>query len=539
VGKVMIVDDELLVRIGLRSTISWQKYGFTIVADAANGQEAIQKFTATDPDILITDIRMPGMDGIELIKILKKRKPKLKTVILTNYDDFAYTQEALKLGADEYLLKSTLDNQTLLPILERLWSKVQQESVEDQRLEKLQKQALLGFSLLKKHFVERLISGELDEQVYHDFLQDLGLDLQENNWQLIFMKGDNQEETTARSDLRPLNLIEEITDKVGALVAEGSSAEEWILIYSFPEKEASYYRKKIIPFNIRQIQTCLKQYLQIKTTAVFGSVLTCYRQLPAEYTKARESMMYRFFWPEKQMLFPEDLPGETKDYCLLESNDQNLSALIRMGDQKQVRKALEGLFNNVTEKKSPFLLRQFCQELYGEMARQCREGGISLSEILGEDEQYPSHLENFQSIPAIRDWFAEKLDQLMTTIKRAGLMHYSTPIREALIYIKENYHNKNLSLSLVANQVGLSKNHFCTRFKEETGNNFVDFLHKTRCEQARELLLHSELLIAEIAELVGYIDPKYFTKVFQRQLGYSPAIYRKLCQKGGRPDEKA
>ena len=191
-GKVMIVDDELLVRIGLRSTISWQKYGFTIVADAANGQEAISKFDTTDPDILITDIRMPGMDGIELIKILKKKKPKLKTIILTNYDDFAYTQEALKLGADEYLLKSTLDNQTLLPILKRLWSKVQQESVEDQRLEKLQKQALLGLFLLKKHFVESLINDELDEQVYHDFLQDLGLDWQDNNWQLIVMKGENQ-----------------------------------------------------------------------------------------------------------------------------------------------------------------------------------------------------------------------------------------------------------------------------------------------------------------------------------------------------------
>ncbi|HBG15935.1 MAG TPA: hypothetical protein DDW93_04070, partial [Firmicutes bacterium] len=88
-GKVMIVDDELLVRIGLRSTIAWQEYGFTIVADAANGQQALKKFAATDPDILITDIRMPGMDGIELIKILKKQKPKLKTVILTNYDDFA------------------------------------------------------------------------------------------------------------------------------------------------------------------------------------------------------------------------------------------------------------------------------------------------------------------------------------------------------------------------------------------------------------------------------------------------------------------
>lgn len=536
-GKVMIVDDELLVRVGLRSTISWQKYGFTIVADAANGQEAIQKFNATDPDILITDIRMPGMDGIELIKILKQKKPKLKTVILTNYDDFAYTQEALKLGADEYLLKSTLDNQTLLPILKRLWSKVQQESVEDQRLEKLQKQALLGLFLLKKHFVESLINDELDEQVYHDFLQDLGLDWQDNNWQLIVMKGENQEEIATHSDLRPLNLIEEITDKVGALATEGSVPGEWILIYSFPQREASYFQKQIIPFNIRQVQACLEQYLQIKTTAVFGSVVTSYKQLPTEYGKVREYMMYRIFWPEKKMIFPADIPAENHDCCLLETNDPQLSALIRMGNQEQIRKALEGLLNKVTEKTSPFLLRQFCQELYGEMARQCREAGIRLSEILAEDEQYLSHLEHFRSIPALKDWFVEKFDTLNMLIKSAGLMNYSPPIREALIYIKENYNDKDLNLCLVANQVGLSKNHFCTRFKEETGNNFVDFLHKTRCEQARAMLVHSELLISEIAENVGYIDPKYFTKVFQRHIGYSPTRYRKLFQKGGHRHE--
>lgn len=536
-GKVMIVDDELLVRVGLRSTISWQKYDFTIVADAANGQEAIKKFAATDPDILITDIRMPGMDGIELIKILKQKKPKLKTIILTNYDDFAYTQEALKLGADEYLLKSTLDNQTLIPILERLWRKIQQESVEDQRLQQLQKQASLGVFLLKKHFVESLIGDELDEQRYQEFLQDLGLNWQENNWQLVLMKGENGAENASRSGLHPLNLIEEITDEAGALVAEGSSPAEWILIYSFPQKEAGYYQKKIIPFNVRQVQTCLQQYLQLKTTAVFGTVLTCYKQLPAEYGKVREYMMYRFFWPEKKMIFPEDIPCDTKDYCLPESNDPNLPALIRMGEEEEVTKALECLFKKVTQSVSPFLLRQLCQELYGEIARQCREAGIRLSEILKEEEQYSSHLENFPSIPAIEDWFVEKFNHLIAKMKSTSLMNYSPPIREALIYIKENYKNKNLSLSLVANQVGLSKNHFCTRFKEETGYNFVDFLHVTRSEQACELLLHSELPIAEIAESVGYIDPKYFTKVFQKHTGYLPTTYRKLFQKGGHRHE--
>ena len=120
--RIMIVDDEILVRVGLRSTISWEEFGFALTADAANGMQAIEKFATADPDILITDIRMPGMDGIELIKILKERKTQLKTIILTNYDNFDYAKQALELGADEYLLKTALDNQTLLPILKRIES---------------------------------------------------------------------------------------------------------------------------------------------------------------------------------------------------------------------------------------------------------------------------------------------------------------------------------------------------------------------------------------------------------------------------------
>lgn len=532
-GKVMIVDDELLVRIGLRSTIAWQDFGFTVVADAANGQQAIEKFAATDPDILITDIRMPGMDGIELIKILKEKKPRLKTVILTNYDDFAYTREALKLGADEYILKTALDSQTLLPVLQKLWTEVQEEHAEDRELQRLQKQASRGVFLLKKHFVERLIAGDVEEEEYQDFLRDLGLCRpKEKNWQIVLLKGGIQGTESPVPAVRLLHLIEEIAEKAGALVAEGPSPAEWVVVYSFPGSESAYYQKQVIPFNVRQMQTCLKQYTRLKTTAAFGSVVSCYKQLPLEYKKVREYMEYRFFWPEKRMIFPEEIPCTVQEPYVPETTDRNLSALIGMGDREQIRKVLDCLFDRALKNTSPLLLRQVCQELYGEIARQCRETGLRLSEILKEEEQYPSCLENCGSIPEIKGWFAEKFSKLITCTRRAGIKDYSAPIREALAYIRENF-NKELKLSSVARRVGLSKNHLCTLFKEETGANFIAFLHKTRIEQAAELLLHSELLVSEIADMVGYSDAKYFTKIFQRYMGCSPTAYRELYRKGG------
>lgn len=527
--KVMIVDDEILVRVGLRSTISWEEFGFAVVADAANGNQAIERFAAADPDILITDIRMPGMDGIELLKVLKERKPQLKTVILTNYDNFEYAKQALKLGADEYLLKTALDNEALFPVLRKLQTEIERETEQDRRYQQLQQKVLTGLPHLKKHFAECLLTGKINPAEWKKFLNDLNFKWEGRLFQLVLLKGKLNSGAAAAVPPQSLHLIEEIAEKIqGALVWESPRALEWVIIYNFEPGAEANYGKQVIPFNIRQVKTCLKQYFQIAAVAVFGPLSPNYARLAEDWQKLRKLAEYRIFWPEKELIFSEDIPAVPAGNYSLGLAEKNLTQSIRRGDQGQVKTVLDQLFDKVMQCLSPPLLYQVWHELLGEIFRFSREYGLSLAEIVTNEEQNSAYLDNFSSIFEIRDWFYGKFNALLQQIANRNAKLYSFPIRLAIAYLEENF-ARDVKLEALAQQAGLSKNHLCTLFRSETGQNFVEYLHRLRIARARELLETTDLRISEVGQAVGYGDAKYFTKVFQKYQNCSPTEYRGNC----------
>jgi two-component system response regulator YesN len=528
--KVMIVDDEILVRLGLRSTIAWAEHGFAVAGDASSGQQAIDKFVAADPDILITDIRMPGMDGIELIRALKSRKPGLKTVILTNYDNFDYAKEALKLGADEYLLKTALDNQTLLPVLQKLREAIEREQEQNLKIEELQQQARTGLSYLKKFLAERLITGRIAAAEWSGFLKDLNLQWEGNLFQAVLLKG-----KPGRAALRPLadqmtGLISDIVERINAgLVWEAPAGLEWGVIYSFRPDEAAGYSKQIIPFNIRQIQTCLRQYFQLATLAIGGPVLDDYGQIGGAWKLLHQQADYRYFFPERDFLHHTDLPSDGPAYCHTSQLEKAFILAIRHGETEGSREALAALFTQVEEQASALLLRRVAQELYGELSKLAWENGIALTALFDPGEEEHCFLERCNRIAEIRDWFLAKAGILSRRLREIRLGTYSPAIKQAVSFIEGNY-AQDIDLLSLARRVGLSKNHLCTLFREETGQNFVEYLHRVRIAHACRLLETTDSLISEIGLKVGFGDPKYFAKVFQKLQNCPPSEYRARYQ---------
>ncbi|HBE77513.1 MAG TPA: hypothetical protein DDW65_06980, partial [Firmicutes bacterium] len=362
--KVMIVDDEILVRIGLRSTIHWEDFGFTVTADAANGIQAIEKFAGADPDILITDIRMPGMDGIELIKTLKKKKPQLKIIILTNYDNFEYAQQALAVGADDYLLKTTLDNQTIFPVLQKLQTLIHRETEYSLEYQELQQKALIGLVYLKKHFAESLLQGQISSDEWLQYLNQLNLKWENNLFQLVLVKNKTIPENLSPINQQLLQFVEQIVEKIhNALVWELTDTLGWVIIYNFPPQEESNYCKQVIPFNIRQVKSCLKQYLQITTVAIVGKPVSDFKQLPGEWQSMGKLMEYCIFWPERELISYEDIPAGNPPVFSLGFNERNLYQLVKHGDINKVRDHLAELFFKVNQSLSPTMLRQVWHEL--------------------------------------------------------------------------------------------------------------------------------------------------------------------------------
>lgn len=522
--KVMIVDDEILVRIGLRSTIAWEQNGFTVTADAANATQAIEKFNAADPDILITDIRMPGIDGLELIKNLKQKKPGLKMIILTNYDNFDYAKQALGLGADEYLLKTTLDNQTLFPVLKKLQDQIEQERKHHIQYQQLQQKALMGLSYIKRNFAERLLMGKITSSEWRDFSNDLNLQWDRNCFQLALIKGKTNLDGK-KVNSHPLQLIEEIVEKIhGSLVWELPNFSKWAIIYSFGPEEKSNFCKQVIPFNIRQVKSCLKQYLQISAMAILGQPIGAYTQLPEKWQELCKLEGYSIFWPERELIFDSDISGE-QPLTPISYHQKDFIQRIRFGQTEKAREMLDELFAKVAQARSLAILNQIWHELLGEIYRLARENGLSLSSMLTEKEQKSDFLENFSSIDEINQWFFQKFSFLTGQMNHHHTKSYSGAIGQAIRYLEEHF-TEDINLDVLAREVGLSKNHLCTLFHAETGRNFVDYLHQIRIEQARELLATTDLRVSEVGFKVGYHDAKYFTKVFQKYQNCSPSEYR-------------
>ncbi len=522
--KVMIVDDEILVRIGLRSTIAWEQNGFTVTADAANATQAIEKFDAADPDILITDIRMPGIDGLELIKNLKQKKPGLKMIILTNYDNFDYAKQALELGADEYLLKTTLDNQTIFPVLKKLQDQIEQERKHHIQYQQLQQKALMGLSYIKRNFAERLLLGKITSSEWQAFLNDLNLPWEKNCFQLALIKSKTNLDGK-KINSHPLQLIEEIVEKIhGSLVWELPNFSKWAIIYSFAPEEKSDFCKQVIPFNIRQVRSCLKQYLQISAVAILGQPIGEYTQLPEKWQELCKLEGYSIFWPERELIFDSDISGG-KQLTPIGYQQKDFIQRIRFGQTEKTREMLDELFARVAQARSLAILNQIWHELLGEIYRLAHENGLPLSSILTEKEQKSDFLENFSSIDDINQWFFQKFSLLTGQMNHRHTKPYSFTIRQAIRYLKEHF-TEDMNLDVLAREVGLSKNHLCTLFHTETGQNFVDYLHQIRIEQARELLATTDLRVSEVGFKVGYHDAKYFAKVFQKYQNCTPSEYR-------------
>jgi two-component system response regulator YesN len=170
--KILIADDEFLVRLGLKTTIDWQTHGFEIVGEAKNGKEALELFEQFNPDILLTDIRMPIMDGLELIQAIKQKKKTLKSIILTHYDDFNYAKEAIKLGASEYILKSDLNSDNLFNILNRLSNEIDSETAKSGEFPQIEKSNLTdNYELCQQLLIRLADEGFKSQNDFDEFIK--------------------------------------------------------------------------------------------------------------------------------------------------------------------------------------------------------------------------------------------------------------------------------------------------------------------------------------------------------------------------------
>lgn len=500
--KVLIVDDEYLVRLGLRTSFHWALHGFEIVGEASNGEEALRVFEKTDPDILLTDIKMPVMDGIELIEILKKRKPQLYVALLTNHDDFSYARRAIQLGASQYILKSELQEETILSALKMASDSMSGDSVRQHRS-----------SRLDSYIRKSLLSGTNRPEIPEEEIEKLP----GGDYAALSCRCDLSsllEETQISFHKACLAMLQDVNPGARIVSAEEDHILRVFLLCRLKDAGDIEALKE----HMRLAISNLRQYYEIEFRAGVSGIHRV-QELPLLISEANEALDLCFFCSENCCSREADRRQEN-----VHVGHRKLSALIEAKDWPALKQEIELLFDQLQLCRS-MAMAEACYIDLLSLARQTSYAHVLLGEDFIREKKidYQSY-RSFGHIDEMKVYIMDLYRSMMNLISGKG-KRYSSIVSRSIAFIQNNY-SRTISLAEAAEDACVSKSYLSLLFKQETGINFSKYLMDYRIERAKQLLSQSAMHIYEIAEQVGFPNPYYFSKVFKEYTGKSCKEYR-------------
>ncbi|GBF75841.1 DNA-binding response regulator [Paenibacillus sp. 598K] len=522
---VLLVDDEPIILRSLEAAVPWEELGVRIVGKARNGEEALQLYHERKPDMIISDIRMPSIDGIALMSEVRSCDARLIFIVISGYGDFEYARRAIREGASDYLLKP-IDHDELTAIIRKSVAKLDAErrarEESDQLMHSVQALSLLA----RERLLAELTEGS-SRPLQH--LKWLEMSLLEQPYQMAIVQLDrfssvNKQWTPDEKRLwlfAVRNILEEWSGQNEALAMFPFHSGEWILL--FPA-DADARKGRLGEEIVRHLDT----YAKLSCSVGFSRPVRGLDQLNAAYRSAQRALYQRFF-AGQQAVFA-DLPGDEET-----SGDADHLAYPRWIEDElmQAIRALDlfrllGLLDQLhDELESSGMTREallrFMTEIavisHREFAQLQLGSELPLDETLQQMEEADTLEAAILALKdAYRDWTEQ---QLKSREQEDG----TALIGKAQRYIDNHYRN-DLGIDEVSDFVGLSTSHFCALFKQVSGLTFLEYLTRCRIDKARYILANTEVKVYQLAPLVGYQDPRYFTQVFKKVTGMTPSEYR-------------
>ena len=516
--QVLIVDDEPIVKIALRSMIDWNELGFHICATASNGEEALEMAGRYHPDLMICDLKMPIMDGIQLIRTAKEQKMECEFLVVSNYEDFDYVRTALVLGAADYMLKVNISPEELTAQLQKIKEKLDQKAIanykhamnDDAFQHQERHAAWREFFTHKSYSIEALASIT-------------GLDLQNlgslSMCQISFDWYIQNLETLPSMDLIRSTLKNALEQFDRRRIIFFSASNTLLLI---PESELSLHQNTIAGLAAR-ITQLFNYYMSLSPTILYQSGIKDLEAARDAYHQFQDYMELNFYEQIGQLdagtlcitsKIPDISHKELSEEILKESGDRLSYALSRTS----------GLLAKCAKYHVlPSRVIQYCIRLLGDL-----EYGIADLSSAAHDQVADSaeFMRNAVSQEELSRNLSDALHAMFAPEASVSISgHYSPEVIQALSYIQNNYSRK-ISLAAVAEHVGLSSGYLCRIFKEETSVSINAYINNLRMTRAGELLKDKNSYIKEVAISVGFEDQLYFSRLFKRYYGMTPSEYR-------------
>lgn len=530
--KILLVDDEMPIRDAIGKIIKWNELGYELMGTCKDGKEAISMIEEARPDLVITDICMPYVNGIELSKYIYENDPTIKVIVLSGYDEFEYAKQAVKYQVLEYVLKPVTAaefTETLLKVKETL----DKEAAKNINIDRIRSAYANNLPVLRGRFLNSIITSASDSSKIGSSIEEYHLNLSGPYFCCAIIDGDDfslfstQEDVgTTLGEFAILNVSEEIMRKHNGGEAFQNQSNQTVLIFSYETSAGLAALTDAVAYEIRSF---IADFLKVTVSIGIGKKVHTLHKLPLSYQNALALLEYRFLLGGDRILHSDEYLGKTPEFTINRSEwiDKIIFA-IKSDDRKElavlVCSFIQAIRDALLPKNRIFII---IQNLILSVMNLLESTGIQSSNIAETEKDLLTLIYSQQQLSDIErlllDFCCQAADAMYSEKEGYGKKQAML----ALDYIDKNYGDSDITLNTICSYLSISTSYFSMIFKNCTEETFIESLTKKRIESAKNLIENTSMKTYEISNAVGFSDPHYFSITFKKHTGLTPTEYAK------------
>ncbi len=528
--SVLLVDDEEEVINVIEKKMDWNAMGYSLLGKARNGLEGLEFVENNRVDVVLSDIKMPYMDGLSMAREIRKTSPNTRVIFFSGFDEFEYAKEAIEIEAESYLLKP-LNFQELKEVFENLHNKLDNESSERRDIKQLKTYYEESLPLLQDNFFVSLIAGRIPEHEIQKYIDDYQINVEGSIFVVTAFHispylVDNGDEESMDQLMLHMSAKKFIEDKLrGKFYSKVLTYLEDVVVFSAFDKmeDITTYTDEL-----DRICKLARAQMNIQMTAGIGYECTEAVGLPMSYEGAKSAASYRTQYGHSRAIrISEVEPVQNSDTGWTESYIQAYLKAVKFKSDEELNERVNALRDRLLmSPMNPGQFQIFLMELATELFRFYTNNDEALSSIKSDMNNLMQQVMSLDSPDSLGRFLMDQGGKMKALLNTTEADNSRSFVERARDYVKDHFAEQELSLETICGYLGVSNAHFSTQFKKETGKTFINYLTDYRMEVAERLIMEGQDKTYVVAEKVGYQDANYFSYVFKRKFGVSPSKYR-------------
>ena len=532
----MIVDDDPLICEWLANQINWNHIGFEVVYIANNGIDALHKFNEYNPDVIISDISMPKMDGIELLNSIKEYETGPQVVFLSDENDYPHVKQGILLGAFGYILKP-INKDSLKELMKKVFDELMLKKQEEEKKQKIKEK----MELFRERLLYDILRGkDYPLQKFDDIVDEYGLNLHKGIVQVAIVEIGNFDDNS--KELVKSGKFDELTEKVrneilkmadgfgsiSCVIGDMDIGILSVIIQPLNDIKISEFEEISYSFFSKLLEK-IKLDMDVRVTIGVGNIQNNIKEISLSYMGAKAALRHKYILGGNRVINIKEFDFDKQQKILYPAEREKLLTDYIMTADEKVLQSINNLFNEISIGSQGVLNRIAfaANQLVYNISRYIDSQYSYIKKLYDFNKFTDIDFTAFKSEEEIKEHFIYIVNDIMEVVKKYKPGHGNPIIKKACDYVLQHI-DEDITLFTISDKLNLSKNYFCSLFKQETGYNFLEYVTTVKMEWAKRLLKEGNCKTYEVSDMLGYRESSYFSRLFRKYTDYSPAEYKKM-----------